>query len=207
MIFEKERKSLSPNDSLYQDFLLEQYRQVHEQRSREVTLQWQLLGIGNTLLAGLIYAALTNSNPTISAILSGIAIPICFYIYVAYRKQVYFEDLFSDNIDAIEREITGLRHVQYDTFPQKEPSLYYIVKKPRKWSVEEISIHTVMTLVFGIFVVLSMALFYFFGSQIVSQPISIGLTFGIVPFFFILTLIVNRNTRIGSIFLIDRKKK
>jgi hypothetical protein len=189
-----------PKNTITKEFLLEQYKQAFEQRARDVSLQWQLFGIGNTVLGGILFAALSSQDIMVSTILTGLAIPLCFFIYVAYRKEIYFEDLYSENIEAIEKEVGGLKHIQYDTIPHKELNTYFITRRPKKWSVERVTIHTVMTILLGMYTLASLVLFYVFGSKVISQPIMIFLVICALPFLYVITVIFDNPKRIGETF-------
>jgi hypothetical protein len=192
----EEQKKGSRN--LQRDFLLEQYRQAWSQRQREANVQMQLLGIGNTVLAGMLIAAISVNDVLVSTVLSAAAIPICFFLYVAYRKQVYFEDLFSENIEAIERQAGGVKHLQYDTYPHKDASLHYVVRYPKKTSLERVIPHTVMYTLLCMYAAAAHLMLYRSGSKLLPQWSIIALVLVILPACYTLTFLLRRPARIGE---------
>lgn len=183
---------------LQRDLLLEQYRQAWTERQREANVQLQLLAIGNTVLGGMMIAAVSVRDVLVSTVLCGAAIPICFFLYVAYRKHVYFEDLFSENIEAIERHVGDVKHVQYDTYPHKEASAHYIVRQPRKGSLERVTPHTVMYVLLLMYAAASHLMLYRFGSKLLPQWVVVPLVVAILPVSYGLTFLLGNPARIGE---------
>jgi ABC-type multidrug transport system fused ATPase/permease subunit len=178
-----------------QEIILEQYRQAHEQRARDADIQWKVMGLGNTLVGGILIAALTNDNTIVSMFLSFAAIPISFYIYIAYRKGLYFENMYSENIEAMESYIGKLKHVQYDSLPQSDDNKYYVTVKPRKWSVERFSQYTIMTILTASFTLGAMIMFFYFGRYVLLTWALILIIVIIFPFLYFLTMLLNTTTR------------
>lgn len=174
-----------------ENIILEQYKQAHNDRAKSADRQWQLISYGNALLGGLVVAAITSKNLETSLFLSGIAIPVCLLIFIAYRKYVYFENLAGETIEAIEEYVDGVLHVQYDTVPQKKHSLYYIVRYPKPFRPEQISMHTVMNLLFVMYNILALGLFAYFAKGIINIKILVPIIIIILPALYLFAFIMN----------------
>ena len=181
-----------------ENIILEQYKQVHNDRAKSAQHQWQLISYGNAVLGGLLVAAITSKEPETSLFLSGIALPVCFFIFIAYRKYVYFENLASETIEAIEESVDGVLHVQYDTVPQKENDLYYVSRYPKPGRPEQISMHTVMNILFITYNILTLGLFAYFAKGIIPLRILIPIIIIILPVLYLLAFIMN---------IVDRGKR
>ena len=184
---------------LWRNFVLEQYRQAWVQRQREANVQLQLLAIGNTVLGGILIAGISVKDVLVSTMLSAAAIPVCFFLYVAYRKHVYFEDLFSENIEALERQIGGVKHLQYDTYPHKDSSLHYIVRYPTKIGLERVTPHTVMYTLLFVYMAASHLMLFRFGCKLLPKIYIIPLILIILPVSYSLTLLLRNPARIGEV--------
>jgi hypothetical protein len=178
--------------------LLEQYRQAWIQRQREGNVQLQLLAIGNTILGGMLIAAMSVDDILVSALLCGAAIPVCFFLYVAYRKHAYFEDLFSENIEAIERRVGDVKHLQYDTYPHKEASAHYVVRYPKKRGVQMVTSRTVMYVLLLMYAGASHLILYRFASQLLPQWVVFPLVLAILPLSYGLAHLLGNPARIGE---------
>jgi Na+/melibiose symporter-like transporter len=178
---------------------LEQYKQAHAERARCTHQQWQMIGVGNPLVAGVLVAAFASPSLTTSVVLSSFSIPICLFLFIAYRKEVYFENLASENIEAIEAE-SGVKHMQYDTFPQKPGATHYVTHHPKRWRVESLSVHTLMTVLLLLYNVVASAAFVHFAGRILSLYASVGIALGAYPSLYGLLLLLNRGERIEQSF-------
>ena len=174
-----------------ESIILEQYKQTHNDRAKSAERQWQLISYGNALLGGLVVAAITSTNPGTSLFLSGIAIPVCLLIFIAYRKYVYFENLAGETIEAIEQHVDGVLHVQYDTVPQKDHGLYYVACYPKPYRPEQISIHTIMNILFVMYNILAFGLFVYFANGRIPIKILVPIIIIILPGLYLFAFILN----------------
>jgi hypothetical protein len=178
---------------------LEQYKQAHAERVRSTHQQWQMIGVGNPLVGGVLVAAFASSSLVTSVVLSSFSIPICFFLLIAYRKEVYFENLASENIEAIEAE-SGVKHIQYDTFPQKPDAAHYLTHHPKRWCAESLSIHTLMTILLLIYNVVAVGAFVHFAGRIIVLHTSVGIALVAYPALYALLHLLNGGERIEQSF-------
>ena len=188
-----------------QEIQLEQYKQAYAERSRSSHQQWQMIGLGNPLVGGVLVAAIAATSTTTSLLLSCFVVPICFFFLVAYRKEVYFENLSSENIEAIEAEF-DVKHVQYDTFPQNPKDDHYITRQPRRWQIESISLHTIMTILLLFYNIVAAGSFIYFAGKALSFAFSIPACLLIYPCLYFLSFLMNKEKRIEQSFLVQCKK-
>jgi len=158
-----------------------------------------MIGFGNPLVAGVLVAAFASPTLVTSVVLSSFSIPICLFLLIAYRKEVYFENLASENIEAIEAE-SGVKHMQYDTFPQKPSAAHYVTHHPKRWRLESLSVHTLMTVLLIIYNIVATAAFVHFAGRIFSLYASVGIALGAYPSLYGLLLLLNRGERIEQSF-------
>ncbi|KAA3642925.1 MAG: hypothetical protein DWQ07_20600 [Chloroflexi bacterium] len=201
-------------EKIQEQLILEQYRQAHEQRARDSALQFRLLGIGNTIVGGLFLAIFSvnteilkvdheaippnifSSTDSVSLILSLVAALFAFFFYIAYAKQLFFEDMYSLTIESIESEF-DIKHVQYETYPdgtnpETKDKDYYVRLHPKKLRPVSISFNTIMVLTFGIYLFLSLLSVMYFGFQYTSDNTFIVVGFLFIPLLYSFTLIMNR---------------
>jgi hypothetical protein len=150
-------------------------------------------------VGGVLVAAITTSSITTSLVLSSFAIPICFFLLIAYRKEVYFENIASESIEAIEAN-GGVKHIQYDTFPQKSDAANYVTHYPKRGSMEHMSIHTIMTVLLMTYNLVAAGAFVCSASKSLLFYASIGIAVGAYPVLYCLSLLMNKGNRIGQSF-------
>lgn len=180
------------------EFTLEQYRQAFEQRARNAGNQWRLLTLGTSALGGLLVFTLSTQDPVIATYLAALAVPLSLFLYIAYRKQVYFEDMYGESIEAIEKSIENMLHVQYDTVPHQPQDTFYITRQPKKFSAEIITLHTVFN-VFMFILMLSSALFLYVQLKyLILWQYALAIAVLAHPILYIVVQLLNTTKRIGK---------
>ncbi len=195
----------SPMNEMKREIQLEQYRRAYSERNRSANQQWQMIGLGNPLIGGVLVAAITAKTVTTSLVLSCLSVPICFFLLVLYRKEVYFENLFSESIEVIETEFE-VKHVQYDTFPQKPKDDHYITTQPGRWQIESISLHTIMTILFLFYNIVAAGSFIYFVGKVLSFAFSVPTCLLLYPCLYFLSILTNKRRRIEQSFMIHSKE-
>lgn len=165
--------------------IIEQYKQLHNDILDSSRIRWQIIGLGSTLLVTLLATANSTLNIASASILSGLAIPISLLLFVAYRKEAYFENLYNETMEEIERRY-GILHVQRDTLPQKEADLHYLIRLPIKRSLESLSSYTIfLALLLMFHTVATVSFLYYFGH---ATSTWVALSVALAVDFFLLTL-------------------
>ncbi len=174
--------------------VIEQYKQLHNDTLDSSRIRWQIIGLGGTLLVTLLAAAQSTSSLPSASILSGLAIPISLLLFVAYRKEAYFENLYNETMEEIELRY-GVLHVQRDTLPQKEVESHYLTRNPIQGSLESLSSYTILLALLLMFHAVAMVSFLHYFGQMTSTWIALAVALGVDFILLLLSMVADQTQR------------